>query len=765
MKHLVLLVTVFLSCITGGIAQKLTFKATYSGNQVNLDAVVIKNMIRDCDTVLVWPDTILDLDALGIEDNISGKLNFEVFQNTPNPVNGKTTVKVNMPSGQNVLILVSDMTGQKIASLDRKLSKGVSYFELSPGNHRSLIFTVVSGSEKRSIKIISSGTSDDEFRLTYKGSESGRMIKSTKDNDFTFGDNDMLEFTGIYNNQTMKIYDIPEGNETYIFNFTPEEVIAAFSYEIDPLNPYKVTFTNQSQNAESYQWNFGDGNSSVNVNPIHIYQAEGDYVVTLTATNSLSTDNVSQVISIHNSVTAAMILTGGSQKTWKLIRDVSTGVYPLQVGPQEGLEFWWAFGYNNTLAERPCMLNDEWTFTSTGQMLFDDMGDYWAEGSIYPDDADDMCASSDVMINADGIDVSAWSSGIHQWNITTDDMLTVTGLGAYIGLCKAGNNEEVTVPQQYVTYQILKLTDGPTDTLIVQANFLIGYEQIPSYWRFALVHYDNPEDEPPMPTYAPESAFSFEISNNTVTFINQSVNGESYLWDFGDGNTSTEASPVYTYAYPGAYHVKLTVTNSSGVDMASRFVYVGSAIINEQILQGTWKIKDAEDVIFVGPSLGSNEWWSVPYEDLQPDGAWYCIMNDEFIFSPGGVYEYRTNGDARNDGFVGQMSGCYSDTELLSMDFPFMSATHSYEIISQDSNSRIILTNGSGNEAAFIGFYKGYYGGENINNPPNGGLPTNRYEVLGYYNNGTTENLFLSVDLNGPEPGGSAWSFRLEKTR
>lgn len=44
----------------------------------------------------------------------------------------------------------------------------------------------------------------------------------------------------------------------------------------------------------------------------------------------------------------------------------------------------------------------------------------------------------------------------------------------------------------------------------------------------------------------------------SVKFENQSENAESYLWDFGDGNTSTEANPEHKYLLSGQYDVALT---------------------------------------------------------------------------------------------------------------------------------------------------------------------------------------------------------------
>lgn len=49
---------------------------------------------------------------------------------------------------------------------------------------------------------------------------------------------------------------------------------------------------------------------------------------------------------------------------------------------------------------------------------------------------------------------------------------------------------------------------------------------------------------------------------------------ETYLWEFGDGETSTEKVPVHDYKKIGTYHVKLTVTGDGGVNYAFAVVYV-----------------------------------------------------------------------------------------------------------------------------------------------------------------------------------------------
>ena len=55
--------------------------------------------------------------------------------------------------------------------------------------------------------------------------------------------------------------------------------------------------------------------------------------------------------------------------------------------------------------------------------------------------------------------------------------------------------------------------------------------------------------------------------STVVTFTDNSIDGDEYLWDFGDGNTSNLVNPIYTYYTPSTYLVSLTVTDTIlGID-------------------------------------------------------------------------------------------------------------------------------------------------------------------------------------------------------
>lgn len=57
---------------------------------------------------------------------------------------------------------------------------------------------------------------------------------------------------------------------------------------------------------------------------------------------------------------------------------------------------------------------------------------------------------------------------------------------------------------------------------------------------------------------APSAVFEVSTNGPTATFQNLSQNADNYLWDFGDGATSTEAHPQHTYTSEGCYRVTLS---------------------------------------------------------------------------------------------------------------------------------------------------------------------------------------------------------------
>jgi plastocyanin len=91
-------------------------------------------------------------------------------------------------------------------------------------------------------------------------------------------------------------------------------------------------------------------------------------------------------------------------------------------------------------------------------------------------------------------------------------------------------------------------------------------------------------------TINPSPVPAFTVSNNqmTYTFTNTTV-GTGYHWDwaFGDTQTSTDKSPVHTYATAGSYMVHLTATDSFGSQcsaMAMQTITVGPTSVRNLVV-------------------------------------------------------------------------------------------------------------------------------------------------------------------------------------
>ncbi|RXA16682.1 PKD domain-containing protein [Methanosarcina sp. MSH10X1] len=78
--------------------------------------------------------------------------------------------------------------------------------------------------------------------------------------------------------------------------------------------PLTVRFTNLSENATALSWNFGDGNSSTEQNPVHTYSVEGTYTVSLNASNAngYNISTKSNLITVNQTTPGLVVYYDGS---------------------------------------------------------------------------------------------------------------------------------------------------------------------------------------------------------------------------------------------------------------------------------------------------------------------------------------------------------------------------------------------------------------------------------------------------------------------
>ena len=110
---------------------------------------------------------------------------------------------------------------------------------------------------------------------------------------------------------------------------------------------------------------------------------------------------------------------------------------------------------------------------------------------------------------------------------------------------------------------------------------------------------------PPAPTAEFHANYTVIFLGNTVAFTDLSTGTPtSWLWEFGDGNTSVSKNPSHAYAAAGDYTVTLTATNASGSDIESKTGYISVSSGGSVSIPISAGDDDAEENI-TGSSIGT----------------------------------------------------------------------------------------------------------------------------------------------------------------
>jgi PKD repeat protein len=102
-------------------------------------------------------------------------------------------------------------------------------------------------------------------------------------------------YSGFSINNKGYVY-VENTHEFWQFSFCDQNPTANFTYEKDKLT---VKFTSTSENADTFLWDFGDGNTSASKNPEHTYSSYGEYIVKLLAKGECGEDETTQAINLN----------------------------------------------------------------------------------------------------------------------------------------------------------------------------------------------------------------------------------------------------------------------------------------------------------------------------------------------------------------------------------------------------------------------------------------------------------------------------------
>lgn len=377
--------------------------------------------------------------------------------------------------------------------------------------------------------------------------------------------------------------------------------------------PLTVSFTDSSSGGPtSWEWDFGDGTTSTAQDPVHTYNTVGTYSVTLTAINGTISDDITK---------SDYITVEGNGPEASFTASPLEGEAPLNVqftdtSAGSPTAWSWNFGDGSTsTAENPTHIySREGTYTvkltvtnSYGSDTYEAASYIYVYSIAAPAaDFSSNVTSGSVPLSVQFTDLSTSGPTAWEWDFNSDGRVDST------------EQNPVYVYTSTGTYSVtLNAINGTARGNRTKPNFItVGNSLLASF------------------TVSPHEG----NAPLTVQFNDTSSgNATSWLWDFGDGNTSESQSPSHIYFSPGNYTVKLTVTNAFG----SNTTEVPSSV---NVFSTTAPIPDFTSNVTSGKAP-----LTIQFQDLSTEGptAWEWDFNSDGTIDSteqNPVYQFTTDG-------------------------------------------------------------------------------------------------------------------------
>ncbi|MCB0805784.1 MAG: PKD domain-containing protein [Bacteroidales bacterium] len=337
----------------------------------------------------------------------------------------------------------------------------------------------------------------------------------------------------------------------FIFDFEicteiPPSCIANFSWLPDPGSFNTIIFTDLSIGVpEEWLWDFGDGNTSSEQNPIHTYNVFGEFEVCLTiwAEAGSCSDNICMDVVIDSTIVDC--------SNWFVYDtpDNKNFIFTGDADPPANSFFWdFGDGYSaiGPVADHYYELSNQFVEVELTTITFD------------PVTLDSCIATSsqNIWVAGNGGDCTNW------FDFNTMDGYTFEFMGnalpeAQFFQWDFGDGNSAPGPAVTHTYDNSLSGDFPV-TLTTYHTFPAGSDTCIAISSQTITVGSNQPCE---------AFFTWESNPGdpfTVQFFDASLGPvTNYLWDFGDGQSSVNPNPVHTFNSPGPKQVCLEIISDS----------------------------------------------------------------------------------------------------------------------------------------------------------------------------------------------------------
>jgi len=323
---------------------------------------------------------------------------------------------------------------------------------------------------------------------------------------------------------------------------------AYFTYYFNTHNTDSAHFISPSNpTGTQYYWNFGDGHTSTDPYPWHLYATTGTYYVCLTVTDSTSNGTCTQTHcdSVHLSSPPPPVCNAHFYH-YSLTNNADS-VHFYSASNPTGTHYYWTFGDGNTSTDQY-----PWHLYASAGVYYVclTVSDSTASGTCH----DTQCDSIRVNLNPPPVCNALFHFYFSPHNPDSAHFYPANNLSGahYFWTFGDGNTSTDQYPWHLYAsagtyYVCLTVTDSTASGSCTDT------------------HCDSVHVNVQPPPVCNAHFYHYSINNPDSVHFYPSTNaaGTHYYWSFGDGDTSTAQYPWHFYATTGTYFVCLTVSDST----------------------------------------------------------------------------------------------------------------------------------------------------------------------------------------------------------